>query len=49
MSKRVEAALVYWNESGFMKYRVWELEQETRQDRTNKIGRKRWKFSADLY
>ena len=35
MSKRVEAALVYWNESGFMKYRVWELEQETRQDRTN--------------
>ena len=35
MSKRVEAALVYWNESGFMKYRVWELEQETRKDRTN--------------
>ena len=35
MSKRVEAALVYWNESGFLKYRVWELEQETRQDRTN--------------
>ena len=35
MSKRVEAALVYWNESGFMNYRVWELEQETRQDRTN--------------
>ena len=35
MSKRVEAALVWWNDSGFMKYRVWELEQETRQDRTN--------------
>ena len=35
MSKRVEAALVYWNESGLMKYRGWELEQETRQDRTN--------------
>ena len=35
MSKRVEAALVWWNDSGFMKYRIWELEQETRQDRTN--------------
>ena len=35
MSKRVEAALVWWNDVGWMKYRVWELEQETRQDRTN--------------
>jgi hypothetical protein len=35
MSKRVEAALVYWNESGFMKYRVWELEQEITQERNN--------------
>tara|TARA_Y100000296_G_C5122370_1_gene231091 strand:- start:293 stop:604 length:312 start_codon:yes stop_codon:yes gene_type:complete len=35
MSKRVEAALVWWEDSGFMKYRIWELEQETRQERTN--------------
>ena len=35
MSKRVEAALVWWKNSGFMKYRIWELEKETRRDRTN--------------
>ena len=35
MSKKVEASLVYWNTSGFIKYRVWELEQEVRQERNN--------------
>ena len=35
MSTKVEASLVYWNTSGFMEARVWEVEQETRQERTN--------------
>ena len=35
MSTKVEASLVYWNTSGFMEARVWEGEQETRQERTN--------------
>ena len=35
MSKRVEAALIWWNDVGWMKYAVWELEQETRQERNN--------------
>ena len=35
MSTKVEASLVYWNTSGFMQARVWELEQETSQERTH--------------
>lgn len=35
MSKKVEASLVWWNNVGWMKYRVWELEQEVRQERNN--------------
>ena len=35
MSTKEEASLVYWNTSGFMEARVWEVEQETRQERTN--------------
>ena len=35
MSKRVEAALIWWNDVGWMKYAVWELEHESRQERNN--------------